>query len=202
MHVTMHVVEQRLFFGRPIRQRRADVGAVDITQQALAGLARFVTLVAGAVAIGGPPISCGSPTSALRERLRRRWLWRCLGLTPADRIGPRRSTITLFPASQRTLVLACETASAASDQSVVDAGPIAGGLLNRCILRSRRRPLRNWRTLGGGPTYWATIGVALSFGARGSVPANRLPSSNQERGAGAPHSVCRCGSRRSHRMGS
>jgi hypothetical protein len=66
---TMHVVKQQLFFGRPIRQRRADVGAVDITQQALARLARFVTLVAGAVAIGGPPISCGSPTSALRERL-------------------------------------------------------------------------------------------------------------------------------------
>jgi hypothetical protein len=35
---TMHVVEQRLFFGRPIRQRRADVGASTSRSKRLPGL--------------------------------------------------------------------------------------------------------------------------------------------------------------------
>lgn len=77
---------------------------------------------------------------------------------------------------------------------------------NPSLLEVRRSGCRCFvgssRASGDGPPYGATTGVALSFGARGSVPANGLPSSNQERGAGAPHSVCRCGSRRPHRMGS
>jgi hypothetical protein len=44
-------------------------------------------------------------------------------------IGQRRSTITSFRASQPTLDLARETASAASDQNVVDAGPLGYDLL-------------------------------------------------------------------------
>ena len=48
----------------------------------------------------------------------------------------------------------------------------------------------------------AIMGCALSSDSRGSVPSNRVPCSNQERGAGAPHRVWRCGSLRSQWMGS
>ena len=46
----------------------------------------------------------------------------------------------------------------------------------------------------------ATIGWAVTLAWRGSSPGNGEPSSNQERGAAAPHSVWRCGSRKVQRM--
>ena len=54
----------------------------------------------------------------------------------------------------------------------------------------------------GAPYQGATIGWALSFAATVGVSANTLPSSNHDFGAGAPHSVWRCGSFRSHLIGS
>ena len=48
----------------------------------------------------------------------------------------------------------------------------------------------------------ATMGWALRSAARGTVPANTVPCSNQDFGAGAPHRVWRCGSLRSQWMGS
>ena len=52
------------------------------------------------------------------------------------------------------------------------------------------------------PDQGATIGCALSTESRTSAPQKKLPSSNQDFGAGAPHSVWRCGSFRSQRIGS
>ena len=50
--------------------------------------------------------------------------------------------------------------------------------------------------------YGATMGWASSAGVCTGTPANKEPSSNQDLGAGAPHKVCRCGSRSCHSMGS
>ena len=48
----------------------------------------------------------------------------------------------------------------------------------------------------------ATMGWAFRSASRGVVPVKTVPCSNQDRGAGAPHNVWRCGSFRSQWMGS
>src|ERR1700674_5084819 len=48
----------------------------------------------------------------------------------------------------------------------------------------------------------ATIGRDAITGWRKSMPANSVPSSNQERGAGPPHNVWRWASRNAHFFGS
>ena len=53
-----------------------------------------------------------------------------------------------------------------------------------------------------GYDYGAMIGLAPSSESFGSTPIKLVPCSNQLRGAAAPHSVCRCGSLRSHFIGS
>ena len=47
----------------------------------------------------------------------------------------------------------------------------------------------------------ATMGFAARTGSRGATPGNAEPSSNQDAGAGWPHSVCRCGSVSDQRIG-
>src|SRR6185312_603090 len=48
----------------------------------------------------------------------------------------------------------------------------------------------------------AIVTSATKAGSRTAWPVNGVPSSNQERGAGAPHSVCRRGSFSDQRSGS
>lgn len=49
---------------------------------------------------------------------------------------------------------------------------------------------------------FATITSAVNVGLRSTDSRNAEPSSNHERGAGAPQSVCRRGSRSDQRIGS
>ena len=77
---------------------------------------------------------------------------------------------------------------------------LVAGLAHRHLVKCHHTT--RVRAATGAPDQGATIGWASRRAATTGVSVNTLPSSNQDFGAGAPHSVCRCGSFRSHLIGS